>query len=488
MEYSEASNFLTNTADTNPKLGFQSSSNADSDSDQTLELRKKLERKPLYLTEAGVVFEEAAPDIAVVEKVYEKLEKQLHLKEDEEDKHSIEWNQDDYFNSVESIDGEEHNRYDKEDNDNNDEKLDDEAEEKNESINGNRRHQYPVRPEAEDCAFYMKTGTCKFGSNCKFNHPVRRKSQATKEKVKEREEAAERSDQTECKYYLRTGGCKYGKACRYNHSRAKTPVLPAKTTVFPVLELNFLGLPIRLGERECPYYMRNGSCKYGVNCRFNHPDPTAAGGGDPPSAFSNGGAAALQSSSQSSVASWSSPRGLNEAAPFPIMFSQTQGVPSQNPEWNGYQRGGVYTQVQRMSCNPAADTNVYAHQQQMTFDEYPERPGQPECSYYLKTGGCKFKSNCKYHHPKNQIPKSPPCALSDKGLPLRPGQHICSYYSRYGICKFGPACKFDHSIQPASMTGSAEDQGTPFSDSLAKDESRMSETGNQSDTAIQQPE
>lgn len=37
--------------------------------------------------------------------------------------------------------------------------------------------QYPVRPEAEDCSYYMKTGTCKFGSNCKFNHPVRRKTQ-----------------------------------------------------------------------------------------------------------------------------------------------------------------------------------------------------------------------------------------------------------------------------------------------------------------------
>lgn len=36
---------------------------------------------------------------------------------------------------------------------------------------------YPVRPDAEDCAFYMRTGSCKFGWNCKFNHPVRRKVQ-----------------------------------------------------------------------------------------------------------------------------------------------------------------------------------------------------------------------------------------------------------------------------------------------------------------------
>lgn len=36
---------------------------------------------------------------------------------------------------------------------------------------------YPVRPGAEDCSFYMRTGSCKFGSSCKFNHPLARKIQ-----------------------------------------------------------------------------------------------------------------------------------------------------------------------------------------------------------------------------------------------------------------------------------------------------------------------
>lgn len=71
--------------------------------------------------------------------------------------------------------------------------------------------------------------------------------------------------------------------------------------------------------------------------------------------------------------------------------------------------------------NPAVDTNVYLHhQKQMSVEEFPERPGEPECSYFLKTGDCKFKSNCKFHHPKNRISRLPPCNLSDKGLPLRP--------------------------------------------------------------------
>lgn len=38
------------------------------------------------------------------------------------------------------------------------------------------RNLFPVRPGAEDCVYYMKTGTCKFGSMCKFNHPVSRRT------------------------------------------------------------------------------------------------------------------------------------------------------------------------------------------------------------------------------------------------------------------------------------------------------------------------
>ena len=76
--------------------------------------------------------------------------------------------------------------------------------------------------------------------------------------------------------------------------------------------------------------------------------------------------------------------------------------------------------------NPAMESTVYTHNQpHILADEFPEQPGQPECSYFLKTGDCKFKSNCKYHHPKNQISKSLPCALSDKGLPLRPVSVLC---------------------------------------------------------------
>lgn len=84
--------------------------------------------------------------------------------------------------------------------------------------------------------------------------------------------------------------------------------------------------------------MRNGSCKYGANCKFNHPDPTAAGACDSP-CYGNGGSVTSQVASQVGVASWLSPGTMNEAATYvPIMFPPPpQGVPSQNPGWNGFQ-------------------------------------------------------------------------------------------------------------------------------------------------------
>lgn len=36
---------------------------------------------------------------------------------------------------------------------------------------------FPLRPYAGDCPYYIKTGTCKFGLSCRFNHPVKKSTQ-----------------------------------------------------------------------------------------------------------------------------------------------------------------------------------------------------------------------------------------------------------------------------------------------------------------------
>lgn len=60
---------------------------------------------------------------------------------------------------------------------------------------------------------------------------------------------------------------------------------------------------------------------------------------------------------------------------------------------------------------------LYALQRDNVF---PERPDQPECQFYMKTGDCKFGAVCRFHHPKERLIPPPDCLLSPIGLPLRP--------------------------------------------------------------------
>ena len=48
---------------------------------------------------------------------------------------------------------------------------------------------------------------------------------------------------------------------------------------------------------------------------------------------------------------------------------------------------------------------------------FPERPGEPECQYYMRTGNCKFGASCRYHHPPDRAAAA---ILGPLGLPLRP--------------------------------------------------------------------
>ncbi|RWR96954.1 zinc finger CCCH domain-containing protein 67 isoform X2 [Cinnamomum micranthum f. kanehirae] len=363
------------------------------------------------------------------------------------------------------------------------------------------RFQYPIRRAEPDCLFYLRTGTCKFGLNCKFNHPPRQRNQVGtegkwnekenekeegKEKEKEEnedkyegnehenEEFPEREGQPECKYYLKTGGCKFGKACRYNHPREKAGVGE------PV-ELNFLGLPMRPGEKECPFYMRTGSCKFATNCRFHHPDPTAVGGCDPLPVYQNDSSVTLHASRASPPLPTAWSRTSNERVPYmeaspppyvPVMLPPPHVV-HPNPDWNGFMGPGSALYPPERNLRPPsasamidltkkADSSIRQHQPMV--EEFPERPGQQECQFYMKTGNCKFKSACRYHHPKSRLSNSPAtCVLSSMGLPLRPDQMICMHYNRYGICKFGPACKYDHPINygPGTPVTSATNQ-TPL--------------------------
>ncbi|KAK1319733.1 hypothetical protein QJS10_CPB04g01673 [Acorus calamus] len=168
------------------------------------------------------------------------------------------------------------------------------------------------RPRQRVCVFYVKTGRCTRGSNCRFYHPSKVKGQIHRDE----EEVLDKPGAKTCKYFLMSGACKYGSTCKFSHSQEP--------------ELNLFGLPIRPGEKECSFYMRTGSCKFAANCRFHHPDPTAVTGSDSMDSHSNDPSQSYtQEASPSPIPSWSPSHmpGLDISP----------GVIHPDPEWNSLQ-------------------------------------------------------------------------------------------------------------------------------------------------------
>ncbi|XP_004304076.1 PREDICTED: zinc finger CCCH domain-containing protein 3 [Fragaria vesca subsp. vesca] len=309
---------------------------------------------------------------------------------------------------------------------------------------------YPDRPGEPDCIYYLRTGLCGYGSNCRFNHP-KYASQAAQYSG----ELPERVGQPDCGYYLKTGTCKYGSTCKFHHPRDRRGA-------GPVL-FNVLGLPMHQEEKSCPYYMRTGSCKFGPACKFHHPQPPSLTTALP--AFGSTGSSVVPSSGvpyTGGLSAWSFPRapyvaGPRIATPQPYMpavvLSPPQGVlPAHG--WNTYVGnlspvsstsilGSNLTYNSRGQGESASNGQVHLP----SSPNLPQRPDQPECRYYMNTGTCKYGAECKYHHPKERIAES---ATNPLGLPSRPGQPVCSNYIMYGICKYGPTCRFDHPFMEQS--------------------------------------
>ncbi|XP_017218649.1 zinc finger CCCH domain-containing protein 32 [Daucus carota subsp. sativus] len=77
----------------------------------------------------------------------------------------------------------------------------------------------------------------------------------------------ERPGQDKCQHYLKTGECKFGSSCKYDHP-----------TQWSATNTNFIlspmGLPLRQGTPVCSQYAMDGVCKFGHSCKFDHPMST----------------------------------------------------------------------------------------------------------------------------------------------------------------------------------------------------------------------
>ncbi|KAL6761643.1 hypothetical protein V8C86DRAFT_1777673, partial [Haematococcus lacustris] len=62
-----------------------------------------------------------------------------------------------------------------------------------------------------------------------------------------------------CDFYLKTGNCKFGESCVFDHPEAAAVKLTAQ------------GLPVRPGRPLCAFYLKHAECRYGATCKFHHP-------------------------------------------------------------------------------------------------------------------------------------------------------------------------------------------------------------------------
>ncbi|XP_022847262.1 zinc finger CCCH domain-containing protein 32-like isoform X1 [Olea europaea var. sylvestris] len=275
-----------------------------------------------------------------------------------------------------------------------------------------RDGEYPERPGAADCPYYMRTGTCGYGSKCRYNHPHDR-GISTGGVMRD---YPERVGEPSCQYYLRTGTCKFGPSCKFNHPKNAGGSL----TNVP---LNIYGYPLRPGQQECSYYLQKGQCKFGRTCKFDHPEPAGLSMPDPARTFYPTGQSLSAPSEQydSTSTTYRVARPLLHGSYVPGAYAPMLLHPGVVPmtNWNTFSgpvspapspgvQPSVGYRMSQLSSSAPAFTGAYTQLPSsasplsagVTLEQQlPERPGEPDCKYYMRTGGCKYGSSCRECRP-----------------------------------------------------------------------------------------
>ncbi|KAL6609503.1 hypothetical protein ACP70R_039472 [Stipagrostis hirtigluma subsp. patula] len=312
----------------------------------------------------------------------------------------------------------------------------------------------------------------------------------TKEKVRLCVGYPQRPGRLNCPFYMSTGRCTYGFSCHFNHPRLKAKSEVQSFTseqgsreVMELLELNRVGLPIREGARNCTYYMRNGTCRYGKKCCFNHPEqvldvqvyaPTGWEDNNMPSSpHSSNLPSSPLSKKSSGHATLDDTLSSSEVLPANIlrMLLPPQKAPpgteikvQKDPNWSSA------SDDSDDCCSADSSSGPLCKQEHV---DYPNMSGRQECPFLVRFGNCKFASTCKYYHPKDNFSsryesKKQSSRYESKKkqspaeelivYPDRPDEPECPFYMKTGHCKFGAACKFHH---PKDLTSSMRSPSIP---------------------------
>nr|BAD95055.1 zinc finger protein 2 [Arabidopsis thaliana] len=77
------------------------------------------------------------------------------------------------------------------------------------------------------------------------------------------------------------------------------------------------------------------------------------------------------------------------------------------------------------------------------LNPYPDRPGERDCQFYLRTGLCGYGSSCRYNHPTH-LPQD--VAYYKEELPERIGQPDCEVQFLVSLTISNLGCCLDEYI------------------------------------------
>jgi len=162
----------------------------------------------------------------------------------------------------------------------------------------------PLRPGVQPCQYFLKTGECKYGPECKWDHSDGTSTGMMTHVIPPQAPLPGaigvtqnslgyplRPGQQPCSYFSKTGTCSFGASCKWdhpeeycqlavNHPQGPPPIPSGAPVVVATPEgFNAQGYPIRPNQEPCTYYLKFGTCSFGFNCRWDHPE--GRGGSQP---------------------------------------------------------------------------------------------------------------------------------------------------------------------------------------------------------------
>eukprot|EP00640_Fibrocapsa_japonica_P001093 CAMPEP_0113936662 /NCGR_PEP_ID=MMETSP1339-20121228/3507_1 /TAXON_ID=94617 /ORGANISM="Fibrocapsa japonica" /LENGTH=431 /DNA_ID=CAMNT_0000939193 /DNA_START=94 /DNA_END=1389 /DNA_ORIENTATION=- /assembly_acc=CAM_ASM_000762 len=245
----------------------------------------------------------------------------------------------------------------------------------------------PVRPGKNSCPFFMKTGKCQYGPTCRFSHPVPPNVMPFPQPlVLGRDQGMDhpkRPDEPPCDFFVKTGKCKFGSTCKFDHPESvASPDTGVKAILAsdPVTGTTFFTddyesykicseYPQRPGQEACSFFVQHGTCRFKDTCKFDHPPPNHAG------------------------------------------------------------RERSEEEVKRAE---------------------EKKKDRAPCQYFLANGKCSFDDTCRFRHVTQEDMNSKEEIQASGKPPIRPGQPACRFFMKTGKCAYGATCKWDHpERQPA---------------------------------------